>query len=94
MFRRQRNDVFPWTLACVVRPHRVKHLIRVITRESPNDHPFTVQKEYIIAFDDKSELPVQALFVSPADKLKGLTLCVADTRFGNYTQGHWMQRVS
>jgi len=74
MFWGQRNGVFPWTLACAIHPHRVKHLIRVMTRTLPNNHPFIVQKEYIIAFVDEWEVPAQALFISTADKLTGLTL--------------------
>jgi hypothetical protein len=69
-------------------------LIRAVTRELPNNYPFIVQKEYIIAFVDKWGDPAHALFISTADKLKELTLRVVDTHFGHYTHGYLKQRAS
>ncbi|KAI9508381.1 P-loop containing nucleoside triphosphate hydrolase protein [Russula earlei] len=65
-----------------------------VTRELPNNYPFIVQKEYIIAFVKEWDDPSQGLFISTVEKLKELTLCIVDKHFGPYTYGHLKQRVS
>ena len=69
-------------------------LIRAVTRELPNNYPFIVQKEYILAFVKKWDDPAQTLFVATVRKLKKLTLHIVETHFGQYTHSHLKQRVS
>ena len=81
-------------LKCDVVLHSAKPLTRAVTRELPYNHPFIVQKNYIVDFVNKWDNPAQALFISTTTKLRELTLRVVDDRFGDYTQGHLKQRVS
>jgi len=67
---------------------------RAVTRELPYNHPFIVQKNYIVAFVNKWDDPAQALFISTTTKLREITLRVVDSHFGDYTHGHLKQRVS
>jgi len=75
-------------------PLRAKPLTRAVTRELPYNHPFIVQKNYIVAFVNKWDDPAQALFISTTTKLREITLGVIDNHFGDYTHGHLKQRVS
>jgi hypothetical protein len=81
-------------LKCGVVPHSAKPLARAVTRELPYNHPFIVQKNYIVAFVNKWDNPAQLLFISTTTKLRELTLRVVDNHFGDYTHGHLKQRVS
>jgi hypothetical protein len=73
---------------------RANTLIRAVTRELPNNYPFVVQKNYIVAFVEQWGDPAQALFTFTANKLKELTLQIVDDHFAAYTHGYLKQRVS
>jgi len=82
----------PWL--CVLIILTAKHLIRAVTRELPNNYPFTVQKEYIEAFVWKWNEPAHELFKTIIEKVKEATLRVVEAHFGNYIHSHFKQRVS
>lgn len=75
-------------------PLRAEPLTRAVTRELPHNHPFIIQKNYIVTFVNKWDDPAQATFISTTTKLRELTLRVVDEHFRSYTHGHLKQRVS